>query len=341
MAGENEDTRSVEERLDALNRLVKQQQKTIEEFQERENQRNLQSEQNAQSTPNTSNTGNNSVGTVEVDVRRLLLQSSQPTIVHYALPIKSGDPEKWINWYESATNEIGWSDQKRIYNMAVYLEEQASKWLNNNKQTEWPNIKQAFITHFRAQQGERSEFDALKFIPRGNMIRFVEMKEEKANIAGIPEEEAVQQTVLHGRLPTVFAVHLSDNLPKTFNELKNRLNRMATVQQQQDNHYVRQDQQDRPFYRPMDKFRQSFRKTPYPNSRPNNQQSLRPTTPCPICKSRSIISYHWKSECRNAPENNRTTGYRNQAQQSKNKTVKTFEHQPQNDIQDNSGQAPN
>ena len=113
--------------------------------------------------------------------------------------------------------------------MVVHLEEPASKWANNSKLTEWSLIKAAFINHFRAFVCERSDFDLLKCNPRGNIARFIDMKKEKANDAGMNEEEAVQQTVLHGNLPTIFAIQLSDSLPKTFIELKKRINRMATV----------------------------------------------------------------------------------------------------------------
>lgn len=348
MALEDQNTLTEQQRIEEFERTVQEQKALLEKANQREKELNAQLAQSVPSTSDNSNpnNGNNSTGPAEVDVRRLLLQPTQPFIIKYSHPIKSGNPEKWIKWYEDATEEIGWNDKKRACNMVIYLDEQASKWYNNSKESEWPNIRQAFIDYFCLQQGERSEFDACKFHPRGNISRFIELKEEKANAAGIIEEEAVQQTVLHGKLPNIFAITLSDNLPKSFAELKRRINRMVTVQQQQpfqeSNQYEKNDQQNRQYYRPPSIFRQSLRKAPYPNNRPFNRQSRRPPTPCPNCKKRNIISYHWLSECRNQQNNDgRNAPTDNRVQQrSGNRHIKTFEIQPQNENQDNN-QAPN
>ena len=342
MAHEDQDTRTDKQRIDDLERMLQEQKNLLEQANQRE--KNLTSQlANMLPTLSTSiNNSNNQAKTAEVDVRCLQFQ---PVINHYASPIKSGDPDKWINWYEEATQEILWSDQKRSNNMVVYLEDQAAKWAINNKLNEWTAIKEAFIKHFRSMQCERSDFDTFKFHPRGNLTKFVELKEEKANAAGIAEEEAVQQTVLNGRMPTIFAFQLSDNLPKTFDELKRRLNRLVTIQQQQPNQennaYERQNQ--RQFYRPMAHYQQVQRKVPYPlrpNNRPNNKQSLRPPTPCPICKQKQIISYHWVSECRNRQnnfqQNNRSNNRPTQGVNTKQ--VQSFEHQ---DTNQNNNQAPN
>ena len=359
MANENELQLTDQQRLQALEKSLNEQKSLLEQLQRREQELidKLAQTNKQLNTPgittasiSTSNQNNNSAGAAEIDVRCLQLQ---PVINHYAHPIKSGDPEKWINWYEAATKEIRWADEKRAHNMVVYLDDQAAKWAINNKLTEWSAIKEAFIKHFRSLQFERSDFDTFKFHPRGNISKFVALKEEKANSAGIAEEEAVLQTVLNGKLPTIFAFQLADNLPKTFDELKRRLNRMVTIQQQQpsqeSNGYGRSEQ--RQFYRPMAHYQQSQRNAPFPNrpyNRPHNnrsfnRQSPRPSTPCPNCKSRSIISYHWLTECRNRQNNDQNDNRQNNRppiRPNQNKQVKTFEQQPQGDQHD-TNQHPN
>lgn len=94
------------------------------------------------STDNTSTESEKSIKAVEhmeVDIRGVQLQ---PLIRNYSHPNKSGPPEKWIKWYERATNEVGWSDQKKADNMQVYLEDQADTWCINLKITDWTQIKQ-------------------------------------------------------------------------------------------------------------------------------------------------------------------------------------------------------
>ena len=302
--------------------------------------------------------GNNPAGMAEVDVCHLQLQ---PVISRYSHPAKSGDPEKWINWYENETHDIRWTEQKRANSMVVYLEDQAAKWAINNKLTEWPAIKAAFISHFRSYVCERTEFDTFKFNHRGNLARFIEMKEEKAIAAGVNEEEAVQQTVLNGNIPKIFAFQLSDNLPKTFIDLKKRVNRMITIQQQSSpemSHFPRENnynnQQFRPAmqnrlsfrnenYKPAMHHKQSFRKVPYSSTRPSNQQSVRPTTPCPICAKENIISYHWVNECTNRQYIKQKPRHDSHSQphSSTSKQVKTFEQQPQNDQPNENTQHPN
>ena len=367
MANDQETQPTDQQRLQALEKLVNEQKIQLEQASQREKAladqlAEMRKESNimpitSASTNTTISTSsaptNNPAETAEVDVRCLQLQ---PLINRFAHPIKSGDPEKWINWYEAATKEIRWSEQKRANNMVIYLEEQAAKWAINNKLTEWPAIKAAFISHFRSFVCERSDFDTFKFNQSGNLARFIEKKEEKAIAAGVIEEEAVQQTVLNGNIPKIYAFQLSDNLPKTFIELKKRINRMMTIQQQPSPEVPRNYgyQQFRPpmqdrlssrneHYRPIMQNRQSFRKTPYLNSRQNNQQSLRPPKPCPICKNRGTISYHWVNECNNRQyfKSNASNDTHTQPRPSTSKQVKTFEQQTQNDQPNENNQHPN
>ena len=239
---------------------------------------------------------------------RLNAHYIQVDIDHYDHPAISGDREKWMTRFETLTNEVGWKDARRACCIPSYLSNQAKKWFNHCQHNEWPDIRQAFVAHFRTLFCERTEYEALKYDSREPIGKFIEIKEEKAIAAGIPENQAIEHLIINADLPFDYAINLAAQTIPTFADLKRAVNKMTMVRDRRSRHPIptyANATQDSSFA-----YERSSRHSPYSRHPTYTRPSTftRPSQPrsaryggrppiCPECKRRGFERHHWLSDC--------------------------------------------
>ena len=291
----------LQQQLVDLRQLVSDQQQLLDDLR----QRYQQGQHHDQPENTESDTAAANSAVQEALVRnfnvRFNNQLMQVDIDHYEHPATSGDPKKWMTRFETLTNEIGWNDARRACCLPSYLNKQAKKWYNHCNHNEWTDIRDAFITHFRALFGERTEYEALKFDHREPITKFIDAKEEKATAAGIPENQAIDHLILHANLPYDYAINLAAQSIATFADLKRAVNKMSIIREQRRDQRIFPSQSNttRSYERP------AFRHAPYgrPSLQPPQAQNAREIRPggrppiCPECKRRGHERRHWLSDC--------------------------------------------
>ena len=228
---------------------------------------------------------------------RLNAHYIQIDIDHNDHPAISGDPEKWMTRFEILTNEAGWKDARRACCLPSYLNNQAKKWFNHCQYNEWLEIRQAFVAHFRTLFGERTEYEALKYDRSLPIAKFIEIKEEKATAAGIPENQAIEHLIINADLPYDYAINLAPQIIPTFADLKRAINKISMVRDRHPRHpapsysgVVRNTERSHD--------RSNYRQSPYgrPPQPRNTRFGGRPPI-CPECKRRGHERHHWLSDC--------------------------------------------